>query len=169
MGAPGHLCASSDQGVVQIRDLVHECIEAQTGGHGGEHALAEARALSRIGQQLFEVDEKGFEASERFGVGENLGGQDVPVDSAALDDAGKSCPHGFHRLTLVPQHAVDGGIGVVDRHAEAAEDPGGGRLAHADGTRQAQDNHYSPSRTWALSASVTRGSTPNQAAKPGRA
>ena len=55
--------------------------------------------------------------------------------------------------------------------AETTEHGGGGALAHADRAGEAEDDHRPPklSTTRRRSAGVTSGSTPNQAAKPGRA
>lgn len=76
-----------------------------------------------------------------------------------------------HRAAAAALHAVHGGIGVEDRHAEAAELGSGGGFAHADAAGQADDLHRRgmSSATKARSASSTSGSTPNQARNPGTA
>ena len=66
---------------------------------------------------------------------------------------------------------VHRGIRVEHRDARPAERRGGRRLPHADAAGQAEDDHRvsrSAATNW-RSSSSTRGSTPNQAWKPGTA
>src|SRR5262249_60694252 len=69
--------------------------------------------------------------------------------------------------------AVHRRVGVMDRHAGFGEQAGGDRLAHADRTGEAEDEHHTlalmSASIIARSSGVTRGVTPNQRANAGTA
>ena len=67
--------------------------------------------------------------------------QGLAVDGARSADAGEGIGDGGHRARVRGQQVVDRPVGVVRRHAGAAETLGGPRLAHADGAGQAEDHH----------------------------
>ena len=85
-------------------------------------------------------------------------------------DAGKGRLDRPDRLAFI--EAMHASIGVEHRHAAAREMLGRRRLPHADAAGEADDQHHaapSEAATWAFSAGVTSGRTPNQLSKPGTA
>ena len=96
--------------------------------------------------------------------------EQLAVDLAATRDAGKGRFDRPDGLAFI--EAMHAGIGVEHRHAAAREMLGRRRLPHADAAGEADDEHHaapSEAATWALSAAVTSGRTPNQCSNPGTA
>ncbi len=94
-----------------------------------------------------------------------------PVDRAVAHRAGKRRRDRAHRPAATRLQSVHRGVRVEHRDACPAERRGGRRLPHADAAGQAEDDHRvsrSATTNW-RSSSSTRGSTPNQAWKPGTA
>ena len=96
--------------------------------------------------------------------------EQLAVDLAAARRAGKGRFDRPDRLAVI--QAMHASIGVEHGHAAAREMLGRRRLPHADAAGEADDQHHaapSEAATWALSAGVTSGRTPNQRSKPGTA
>lgn len=111
-----------------------------------------------------------FEPPKGGSVAEHPRAEGAPVDRPVDDRARERRRDRRHGPTATAEQAVDHGIGIMDGDAEAAKLRGRGALAHADGTGEADDDHcYVPRSTSARNSGVTSGSTPNQAAKAGRA
>ena len=147
----------------QERDVEHDHALAPRRGAAEECSLNPANA--RMDDRL--------QPAQRRAVPEHALTQHCAVHRPVPDHAGKDPGDFADRAAAPGQQSVHRGIGIVHRHAEMAEHPGGGRLAHPDGARQ-PDNHHDrqPGRsaaTWLRSASSTTGSAPYQPAKPGRA
>ena len=141
-------------------------------------ALARAAAQKPGGHQLDARMHDGFEPTQRRRVAENATAEFGAVDRAIADDAGKHRANGPDRRAVVAQQTMYLGIGIVNGNAEPAQPLGGHGLAHADRSGEPEYDHPSPghqfvqpgaSSTKRRSSGVTAGSTPNQAAKPGRA
>lgn len=112
----------------------------------------------------------GFEPPEGGSVAEHPCAEGAPVDRPVDDHARERRRDWRHGPTAAAEQAVHHGIGIMDGDAEAAKLRGRGALAHADRTGEADDDHRYVSRsTSARRSGVTSGSTPNQAAKAGRA
>jgi hypothetical protein len=84
-----------------------------------------------------------LEPAQRLLVAEHTGTQRLAVEHARLHHAGKpprsAAGRGRRRL-----QAVDGGIGVVHRHAHLPQHLCRGRLAHADRAGESDDDHRFP-------------------------
>ena len=116
---------------------------------------------------------QGFEPGERSVVPEHGATERPAVDGAAphrvrerFGDRREAGAAGGERL-------VDLGVGVEYRRAEAREHARRFALAHGDRAGEADPQraslHSRAARTNRRRLSSTRGSTPNHAAKPGRA
>ena len=96
--------------------------------------------------------------------------QGLAVDAPLLHNAGKGRAHRVHRRAAQVIEVVHRGVGVIDRHAGLAEHRGGGRLAHADGAGQADQDHWpSAFRASARTSRSVGGDSPKKASKDGRA
>src|SRR6185295_10791881 len=93
----------------------------------------------------------------------------LAVDGAVERGPGKRRFDKADRGPAMIHQVMDAGIGVVHRDAHLPQGRCGGGLPHADRAGQAEDDHGMSFSTKSLRAGVTWGSTPNQAAKPGRA
>lgn len=115
--------------------------------------------------------ENGFEPAPSLAVRKNPRTKPAPIDPAALvTDAGKCGVDGDDRSSPGSHQPVDFGIGIEQRHAQAAQRRRGIAFAHADRPGEAEDDHRTPAsvvRTAARSSRVTRTGLPNQASKPG--
>ena len=112
-----------------------------------------------------------FEPGERIRIAEHRLTQRHAVHGSVPHRAGKrrlDRPDGPPATRLQPVHR---GIGIEHGNARPAERGRGGRLAHADPTGKAKDDHRigRSAATKRRNASSTSGSTPNQAWKPGTA
>ena len=74
-------------------------------------------------------------------VAEHARAQRLAVEHAVLHHAGKRRLDRRQRRAARRLQGVDGGVGVVHRHAHLPQHPGRGRLAHADRAGQADDHH----------------------------
>jgi len=112
-----------------------------------------------------------LQPGQRRAVAKDRVAQQRPVEHAVADGAGKGARDRTQGAAASRLEPVDGRVGIEDRNARAPEKGGGGRLPHADPAGQADDPHPAPrsARTKRRNAASTTGSTPNQAAKPGRA
>ena len=111
-----------------------------------------------------------LDSVERVFVAENLGGDDVTVDDAFFYRLWKHFFNQQKRFTVRFQQIMNRFVSIMNGNSEPPEIAGNGRLAHADGAGQPENDHPGrPSKTWALKSSVTSGSMPNQWLNPGRA
>ena len=149
-------------GLEQQRDIEHHQPAALAPGPGEEAALG--RAHQRMQDPL--------QALEGGRIGEDLAAQGDAVDGAVLSTPGKAAATAATAAPPRPEQAMDGLVGVMHGDAAAgAASRAAVRFAHAHRSRQAEDDHRrsAPRARSRASAGVTSGSTPNQAAKPGRA
>ncbi len=108
--------------------------------------------------------------AQALGRARHLLGEQRAVDAALAHDPGERGRDRRHRRALIELMHV--GVGVEHRDAAVPEMRGGARLAHAHAAGEPNDQHQSVSKlatTWALSAGVTSGRTPNQRSNPGTA
>ncbi len=112
----------------------------------------------------------GLQLLQAFGFTRHLLGEQRAVDSALAHGPGKSRRDRRHRRAFIELMHVS--VGVEHGDAAGPEMRGRRALAHAHAAGEPDDQHQPPSRlatTWALSAGVTSGRTPNQRSKPGTA
>ena len=114
--------------------------------------------------------EDGLQPGQRLRIVEDAGAERAAVDMALTDGAGKGGLDFRHRLAARPEQPMHRGIPLMHGDAHAAQQAGGGGLAHTDRAGEADHFHgANPATTARRRSSVTSGSTPNQAAKPGTA
>jgi len=122
-------------------------------------------ALERVQREGGDAREKVWRAG-MFTFSKEL----LPIDLAVSRGARKRRFDGTRSRTIV--ELVHFGIGVANANAKRPQARRHGRLAHADGTGEAEDEHQPPSMSatmTARSSSVTSGVTPNHRSKPGTA
>ena len=112
-------------------------------------------------------------AGEPGRVAQHRRPQGRPVDAARrVEHAGEFPADGLGRRATGPVQGMHRRIGIVNRDTLVHEHLARGRLSHADGAGQAENNGHDvspPASTCDRSASVTLGRTPNQRSNPGTA
>ena len=127
----------------QERDVEHDDALAARRG------AAEKPALDPAHQR---VDDR-LQPAQLRPVAEHPLAQHRPVDGTVPHHAGEGLADGLHRGAAARQQTVHRSVGIVYRQAEMAEHPGRRRLAHPDGTGEADDHHAGP---------VSRGGRPRR-------
>ena len=80
-----------------------------------------------------------FQPLERGGIVDNTVAELFPIDLAGGRRAGKGRLDWRDRIAFIER--VDGGVGVMHRHAGLSEQPRRRRFSHPDRAGQAKDKH----------------------------
>lgn len=117
-----------------IADAIAAALEEQRHVEDGEPPTSppgtgQKTALIGINQRMDDA----LQPIESRRVAEYPRRQRLTIDGTAPDDSGKSRSDGRDGCTAVGEQGMDHPVGFPHRYAQAAEHPGGGRLAHGDG------------------------------------
>ena len=111
----------------------------------------------------------GLDPGQRAGIGGDPVLQCGPVDAALPQRGRAKRGQRCNRRTAWRIKPMHGCIGIPDGNAFVAEQGGGCRFAHANGSGQAKAERAHALRTAARVASSTSGRWPNQRSNPGAA
>ncbi len=150
-------------GFIEKRD-VHDCERA-----AGRRLLGQEGSLGRADQGVHDP----LQAAKSVGIVEDGLAESFAVNAVLRVAAvGKGRQNRGDRSAPLGEQFVDGGISIKHRNAERMEGAACRGFAHGDRAGEAEDEGHvgppQPPSTEARSSAVTSGSTPNQAAKPGR-
>ncbi len=166
----------------------------QSGRRNDENVIAPALAAAFEEQRYIEHDDRlssraskseeallpgrhhrmnnSLEPGQSFRVREHAPAEQRAIDPAfgAPNTRKRRRDQGYRRATR-RQQPVNHAVGIEERNSKPPQSRRGGALAHADRTREAENDHLAGAKLASIvarSSRVTRTATPNQASNPGR-